>query len=238
MSRSAKFALVALAIVLGAIQFVSDGLLQRAAASPALPRAVPHGLSAGVVDAIPLPPFAREISAGIAIQDGRIPDAQRAIAALPPGPSRDDLQGRVLEAQGDRRAAVVRYVAAGDFARVRSAVDAMVDAGDIAPALETQRDLVARLRRLSDLEALAHSEWRLAQIEAIGGEHEKALADYQAALQLVPLSETYLLGAALEAFKLGRYDLAARYYERVVAMDPGSRDGKAGVARVKAKMRR
>lgn len=238
MSRSVRFALVAAALVLGAVQLVSGGLLQRAAAAPALPRAVPHGVAVAVVNAMPLPAFVREIGAGIAIDDGRIADAQRTIEGLPRGSARDDLQGRVLQAQGERRAAVAHYVAAGDFARVSAAVDAMVAAGDVTAALETQRDLVARLQRLSDLEALAHSQWRLAQIEAIAGEHEKALADYQAALQLVPLSETYLLGAANEALGLGRFDLAARYFERVVAIDPGSRDGQAGVAKVKERMRR
>jgi tetratricopeptide (TPR) repeat protein len=239
MSRSAKFALVvAAAIVLGAIQFVSDGVLQRAAASPSVPRAVPHGLAVRAADAMPLPAFAREIAAGIAIEDGRIADARRAIAVLPRGPARDDLQGRVLEAQGDRRAAVGRYVAAGDFARVSAAVDGMVATGDVAGALVTQRDLVARLRHLSDLEALAHAQWRLAQIESLAGRHESALRDYQAALQLVPLSETYLLGAANEALGLGELDLAARYFGRVVSMDPGSHDGQVGVAKVKARMRR
>ncbi|MGH7660532.1 MAG: hypothetical protein ACRENA_06410 [Vulcanimicrobiaceae bacterium] len=238
MSRSAKFALLlAAAVVLGAIQFFSDALLQRAAASPALPRALPQAAAVEAVDAIPLPAFAREIGAGIAIEDGRIPDAQHAIALLPRGPAYDDLQGRVLEAQGDRRAAVERYVAAGDFARVSVTVDAMVEAGDVEGALATQRDLVAHLGRLSDLEALAHAQWRLAQIEALAGEHQRALQDYHAALQLVPLSETYLLGAANEALGLGRLDLAARYFGRVVAIDPGSRDGQAGVAKVNARLR-
>ena len=237
MSRSARFALVAAAIVLGAIQFVSDGLVQRAAASPSLPRAIPHGAAVAVVDAMPLPAFAREIAAGIAIEDGRIQDAQRAVAELPRGPARDDLQGRVLEAQGDRRAAVAQYVAAGDFSRVSAAVDAMVSAGGVTPAVAMQRELVARLGKLSDLEALAHARWRLAPSESLAGEHNAALDDYQAALRLWPLSETYLLGAANEALGQGRLDLAERYFEQVLAMDPGSRDGQAGVAKVEQRRR-
>lgn len=238
MSRSVRFAVVAAAIVLGAIQFVSDGLLQRAAAAPSLPRAVPHGAAVAVMNAMPLPAFAREIGTEIAIEDGRVHDAQRALSELPRGPARDDLQGRVLEAQGDRRAAVTQYVAAGDFARVSAAVDAMVTAGDVTSAVATQRQLVARLEKLSDLEALAHARWRLAQIESLAGQHNAALDDYQAALRLWPLSETYLLGAANEALGQGRLDLAERYFEQVLAMDPGSRDGQAGVATVKSRMRR
>ncbi len=238
MSRWARYSLaIAAALVLGAIQCISDGLLQRAAASPAVPRFVPHGAAVSLADALPLPAFAREIGAGVAIDDGRIGDAQRLLAGLPPGPTRDDLEGRVLQARGDRRAAVARFVAAGDFSRVSATVDAMASSGDVAGAVGTQRDLVARLAKLGDLEALAHAHWRLAQLESADGQHARALKDYQAALQLWPLSETYLLGAANEAMGQNRLDLAMRYFKGVLALDPSSRDGQRGVAQVEERMR-
>jgi len=224
-----KFAALAIVAVLAVVQLASFGLFSHV---------VPHRAGVAFYDAaigLPLtPPFVRSVAAQVAIEDGRTNDAARAIARLAPGPEREDLEGRLLDAQGRHAAAIPHLVAAGDLVRVSAVVDALDAQGDLPAALTTQRDLVARLAKLGDLEGLAHAQWRLGQLESQAGRHEAALRDYRAALQLVPLSETYLLGAANEALFLGRTDLAARYFERVLALDPASRDGKDGLARVRA----
>lgn len=233
-----KAALIAIAvIVLGAMQLASDGLLNAEAEPASVPRLVPHAAGVAAFATLPLPAFMRSVAAGVAIDDGRFSDAQAAIASLPPGRERDDLAGRILAARGDARAAVVQFVAAGDLPRVSEAVDSLAARGDWSAALAQQREIVARLRRLGDLEGLAHAQWRLAQLEALSGDGASALRDYQAALQLVPLSETYLLGAANEALGTGHLDLAQQYYERVLTLDPSSADGRRGLARVQERLR-
>lgn len=231
-------ALAFLIAALGAMQFASDGLLDARAAAVAVPRLISHAASRTLfasLAALPFaPPFLRTVDAGTAVEDGRLAEAQDAIARIPPGRERDDLEGRVLAAQGDHHAAVVHFIAAGDLARVGDTVDALLSAGNLSEAIGVQSELVARLAVLGDEEGLAHAQWRLAQLESQAGQHAKALKDYQAALKLVPLSETYLLGAANEALGQGRLDLAMRYFRRVLALDPASHDGKVGVSRVEA----
>jgi len=233
-----KAALLALVlVVLAAMQLASDGLLNAEAEPASVPRLIPHAAGVAAFAALPLPAFMRAVAAGVAIDDGHFADAQAAIAALPPGGERDDLEGRLFAARGDARAAVARFVAAGDLPRVSDAVNTLAARDDWAPALAEQRDIVARLQRLGDLEGLAHAQWRLAQLEALSGDGASSLREYQAALQLVPLSETYLLGAANEALGTGHLDLAEQYYKRVLTLDPSSVDGRRGLARVMERLR-
>lgn len=221
------------------LQLASDGLFKRAAAPEAAPRLVPHAFGTRVFAALsasPLSPrFVREATAAIAIDDRDFPTARRLIDTLSPGPARDDLEGALLDAQGDHVQAIAFFVAGGNAARVNATVNALFDSGDFNDALAMQRELVVRLRALGDLESLAHAQWRLAQIESQNGEHAAAMRDYRAALQLEPLSETYLLGAGLESLKQGHLSTAKTYYDKVVALDPASLDGHVGLGRIAAR---
>lgn len=240
-------ALVAVAAWALAVQLASDGLYRDVAAPVAFPRAVPAAAGAAVYRALAALPFAPPyVRAGAAegeIADGRLAAATALVAGLPPGPDRDDLEGALLEARGDRGAAIARYVAAGDRVRVAEAVDRIDRAGDLPLALATQLQLVARLRALGEDDELATAYWRLGQLDAEAGYRDpaaraaawrRALGDYEDALTLEPLSETYLLGAGNQAFLNGALDAADGYFAQLLAVDPASADGHVGAGRVAA----
>jgi tetratricopeptide (TPR) repeat protein len=181
------------------------------------------------------PAFVRAIVARADIDEGSLNTAERLTASLPPGPQRADLEGDLLARDGNLRLAVSRFMDAGDTARVDAYVDNLVAAGSFEAAVTMQRLLVDRLRQLRDQGRLAQAEWRLAQIESATGDHIAAGRDYDAALRLIPLSETYLLGAANEALQFGSLHEAGEYFDSVVRLDPASLDGHIGVGRVAAR---
>jgi tetratricopeptide (TPR) repeat protein len=233
-----RLAVVAIVIVLGIfalIQLGSDAIFGESAAAGALPRAIPRSAGVTIYDAaarLPRPAFFRRVAAQAAIEDGRLARAQRLVTSMPDGADRDDLQGRIFSARGDHARAVARYVAAGDLARVGDAVDAFEREGNLALALVTQRRLLGELLAADDQDDLAHAYWRLAQLEGAAGLDAAALADYQHAIRLEPLSETYLLGAANQSMGHRGLALARAYFARVVQLDPGSADGHVGIGRV------
>jgi tetratricopeptide (TPR) repeat protein len=232
-----------LAALLGAVQLGSDALYGAAAAPLAFPHLVPRAVGIavyGVLAGAGLP-FARMTNASAAIDDGRLDVAAPLIASLPSGGARDDLEGRLLEARGDHAGALARFTAAGDIVRAIEAVDRLDASGQLDLARSAQGQLVAQLQRLDDPEGVARADWRLGELDAeIAGERHSlpaarsALADYQAALALEPLSETYLLGAANQALQNGDLVLARRYFANLLADDPASADGQVGAGRAAA----
>jgi tetratricopeptide (TPR) repeat protein len=236
------FLTLVLATILGAFalaQVASDGVFNAAAAKISVPRLVPHAAGVALYARLAEQPFApaltKRVAAAAAIRDNRLGDAQRLIALVPPGPERDDLAGRLLEARGEREAAVEHFVAAGDLIRVSSTVDALDRAGDVARAIRVQQRLLAKLQQLGDPIGVAHAYWRLGQLQSEVRDHRAAARDYAAAVALEPLSETFLLGAANEALVYGRLATAGKYFERAVAIDPNSLDAHVGVGRVAAR---
>jgi tetratricopeptide (TPR) repeat protein len=128
-----------------------------------------------------------------------------------------------------------------DVLTVRAQVDALDKAGDYRGAIALDRTLVARLDhdRLDQV-ALADALWRLGQLDAETGYVERgkrraqwgaALGDYERALQLEPLSETMLLAAGNQALLNGDRPTALQYFQRAIAVDPGSADARAGLHR-------
>lgn len=231
--------LVALAVV----QAGSDGLYGAAAAQGAFPHLVPRSVGVAVYAALAAAglPFARESSAEAAIDDRRFDDAAALVASLRPGAERSDLEGRLAEARGDHPRALERFIAAGDIVRAIEAVDRLDASGRLDLARSAQAQLVAQLQRLDDPEGVARAYWRLGELDAELGvrRHDAAAArtaleDYQAALKLEPLSETYLLGAANQALANGELPLARRYFASLLADDPGSADGQVGAGRAAA----
>jgi tetratricopeptide (TPR) repeat protein len=214
-----------------------------AAAEGAFPHLVPRGAGIAVYQVLAGlgVPFARTANAAAAIDDGRLDTAATLVASLAPGAQRDDLEGRLLEARGDHAGALGRFTAAGDIVRAIEAVDRLDASGQLDPARHAQAQLVAQLQRLDDPEGVARAYWRLGELDAEiagrrhdGGAAQAALADYQAALALEPLSETYLLGAGNQALQNGDLALARRYFTNLLADDPASADGQVGAGRAAA----
>jgi len=231
------------AVVLAAallIQVASDGLLQAGAATPSVPRAVPQDSAVQIyqwLTSLPFSPaFVRSVVAQSDIDSGHFGAAEQLTASLPPGSRRADLEGELSAHRGDQRMAVARFIEAGDSPRVNEYVDRLVQAGRAQEALRVQKLLVDRVSRLNDQGRIAQADWRLAQIESATGDHRNALLDYEAALRIIPLSETYLLGAANEALEYGSVRAAGDYFASVVRLDPTSLDGHVGVGRVAARM--
>jgi tetratricopeptide (TPR) repeat protein len=145
---------------------------------------------------------------------------------------------------GDRPARALALFppnSAVDVLTVRAQIDALDKAGDYRGADALDRSLVERLERDStDHVALTDALWRLGQLDAEIGYVERpsrrvqwqaASKDYDRALQLEPLSETILLAAANQALLNGDRDAAVQYFQRAIAVDPGSADAREGLHR-------
>ncbi len=130
---------------------------------------------------------------------------------------------------------------AADVLTVRAQVDALDKAHDYNGALALDRSLVARLEHdRMDQVALADALWRLGQLDAEVGYVERAkrraqwqdaLKDYERALQLEPLSETMLLAAGNQALLNGDRDSSLQFFQRAIAVDPGSTEAHEGLHR-------
>ena len=128
-----------------------------------------------------------------------------------------------------------------DVLTVRAQIDELDKAHDVHGADRLARSLVARLQRENtDQVALADALWRLGELDAELGyvepatrraEWQLSLKDYERALQLEPLSETMLLAAGNQALLNGDRPAALQYFQRAIAVDPGSTDARAGLHR-------
>jgi tetratricopeptide (TPR) repeat protein len=150
----------------------------------------------------------------------------------------------VASTLGDRPARALALFppnSAADVLTVRAQIDSLDKAGDYRGADALDRALIERLTHEStDQVALTDALWRLGQLDAEIGYVEKptrraqwqaALNDYERALQLEPLSETILLAAANQALLNGERDVAVQYFQRAIAVDPGSVDAREGLHR-------
>ena len=140
-----------------------------------------------------------------------------------------------------RALALFPQTMAADVLNDNARVEQLDKAGDYRAADALQRSLVARLEHEGgDRTALADALWKLGQLDAETGYVEKsqrkeqwqqALQDYQQALQLEPLNETYLLAAGNQALLNGDRAEALQFFNRALAADPGSADAREGLHR-------
>ena len=228
-------AVVALVVVLGAVQLASSAAYGDLAARPSLPAAL-HALDPTLLRPFLGGPAAR---AAAALHNGDLVEAQRLIATLPDNPRTADLQGRLLEARHDSDGAIAAYVRAGDGVRAQNLIDALA-ASDLPRALRDQRALVSALQgERSAAEETGQAWWRLGQLQAAAGyaaPAQRAMwwlaaeASYERALALAPNEETYLLAAGYQSLVNGDTASAARLYARAAAVVPNSADAFAGEA--------
>ncbi len=233
------------------MQLGSDALLGGAAVPGSFPAMLPVSLGIAIdrmlVAVFPLPMF-HELLGDAALRSGDLELAQAQIEALPLSKYRRALEGRLLDAQGKTGEAFLAYLDAGDIAALNRNVErADPDhIGDVAEAIRRERLVVARLRNdPARLDALAVALWTLGSLDAEQGYREegmravawaRALRDYQAALELTPLSEQVLLAAGNQALLIDQPKAALSYFHRAVDGDPRSADAYAGYGKAQARL--
>ncbi|HEY1727955.1 MAG TPA: hypothetical protein VGG22_06265 [Candidatus Baltobacteraceae bacterium] len=145
---------------------------------------------------------------------------------------------------GDRPARALAFFpqnSVADVLTVRAQIDALDKAGNYRDATALDEQLVERLERdRIDQVALADALWRLGQLDAETGyvepahrriQWQTALKDYDQALQFEPLSETLLLAAGNQALLNGDRNGSIQYFQRAIAVDPGSVNAREGLHR-------
>lgn len=231
--------------MLGGLQFFASLALRDRAQTGAWVTFVPPGVAARLAalgDGLPLPPLLRLVYARAAFAAGD--PARTALELQRAGPSPDAfaLRAALARAKGDVDEAVRDDLAAGDYARLASDLDALAARGDVAGALEVQRAAVAQLAtRRMEPDAFAEAQYRLGIFEQARGQafapgsatrraHEVAAASaYARSVALAPLDERYLLAAANQALNMGAWAQAAATFARAAAVDPVGADPPAGL---------
>jgi tetratricopeptide (TPR) repeat protein len=232
---------VAVALAALAVQLVSDGLYGGLATAPSLPHALagdwPFALLARIgLDRIP--------SVRVALARGAIARNQPAralelLAPLRPTSEVTDLRGRVALAQGDSRAALRDFAAAGDYTAAQTALAAL-GARDPAAGLVVVRDFERRLdASRSDPQVAAEVDWLEGKLAAAAARtrpaaaaayEREALDADRRALARAPNDEKYLLNEAFAGLLLGDAADALVSYRHAAEVVPDSVDAFAGVA--------
>lgn len=224
-------ACVALILAFAIIQAASFSLDADAAVPGALPRAVPKsfGLAVyGVLDRVAPAPYVESTLATNALAAGDVDDAERRVLRLPASPARDELLARVAIARHDDGLALEYFVAAPDFDAVQARVSALT-ATDPARAYALESALKLRLTTLgTHPDAVAEAAFRMGEISNVEHRYARGMDDFQTAVDLSPLSEKYLIGAANQALLLGDAARSDALFARAVDLDPASADAIAG----------
>jgi tetratricopeptide (TPR) repeat protein len=234
----------ALVVVFGALQFASDAFAEAAAAPGTLPTRIP--VSFGVafyraLDRIAPAPYVETSLAHEALARGDADAAERYALRLPSSPVRDELLARVALTRGQTALAREYFLAAPDPEAVEAAAQSLARAD---PAAGYALEALLRVRLARDgthPDAVAQSYWQMGLLanrtawrEVPGSAAQRAwlrrgLRDFEAAVDLAPLSERYVVSAANQADLLGERDRARTLFAQVVAMDPAGADAIAGL---------
>jgi tetratricopeptide (TPR) repeat protein len=235
---------IALAIVVGAIQFVATVALRERAVSGAWVRLVPEGVARRVerVDVAWMPQVLVLVLAGRALDEGDDARAQGLIARLGASDDRLALEGRLADARGDRAEAARDYLAAGDLDDIQTRVTALAQQSRFRDALTLQRALVARLESdptqrdtlalawyaLGGLEQSAAYQFFPGRPERKRLQHQ-AVTAYEHALALSPAQERYMIAYGTELINVWRYGDARAVFLRAMSVDPGDATPVAGL---------
>ena len=235
----ARRTLVAVAVVTallcGALQFASDALLSRHAASLSIPRHLPEELGVRIYDrltsVVPLPVVDLYLT-NDALFRHDVPAAERYAARIPAGPLASETRARVAVAEGDDEKAFQLFLDAGDDEALQRFVTNRAytfSGGSVRDAhrrgLRKAHGLEARVRdRLAAAgtrpNALADSWWRLGGFAEQLGDLREAADDYDHANALAPLNTKYLKDAGSLALRRHDWSTAAARFSRAYEIDP------------------
>jgi tetratricopeptide (TPR) repeat protein len=237
-------AIVALGLAFGVLQAASYALNAQAAAPGTLPTRVPPRFGLDVYRALDRVAPAPFVLSTLAEQSLERNDTQRALryaVRLPASPTRDDLLGRIAAARGERELALEYFLAAPDVALVSRAVAARASRSPAA-GYELERVLNARLALLTTHpDDVAEAYFQMGQLANRQAWREvpdskrqgfwlfRGMRAFQAAVNLAPLSEKYLIAAGNQAMLLGDLAHAHRLFVQAVGADPASANAAAGV---------
>ncbi len=237
-------AVAGLVIALGAVQAASDAMTARVAAAGTFPARVPERFGLAVyraLDRIAPAPYVEITLAQSALGRGDVDAAERYAVALPASATRDELLARVASARGQAELAREYFLAAPDPGAVNASAQTLA-AGNPAAGYALERLLRSRLARIgTHPDALAQASWQMGRLanrqawrEVPGSALQRAwlrraLRDFEAAEQLAPLSERYVVEAANQADLLGRRGRARELFAHAAAIDPASADAIAGL---------
>jgi Flp pilus assembly protein TadD len=240
----AAVALVALFCAMATVQLASYALDARAAVPGSLPARVPLGFGLAVyraLDRIAPAPYVESTLAAQALASGDLAAAQHYALRLPASPTRDELLAQTASARGDTMLALEYDVAAPDVDAVAKAA-ALLAASDPQAGYRLELHLKERLALLTTHpDAVAEASWNLGEFANESAWRERsgspaqtawlrrALADFESAVALAPLSEKYALAAGNQAALLGDFVRAGQLFRQAAEIDPGGADALAGL---------
>jgi len=175
------------------------------------------------------------------LERGNSAAAQRYTLRLPGSPVRDELLARIALMRGEALLAREYFLAAPDPDAVTAAAEELA-VKDPAAAYSLEKLLQVRLATTgTHPDAVAQTYWRMGRLanrqawrQVPGSALQRAwlrrgLRDFEAAVNLAPFSERYLVAAANQADQLGGRTRAKQLFAQAVDIDPGSADALAGL---------
>jgi tetratricopeptide (TPR) repeat protein len=245
--RIALFALGAIAaVILGGLQAIAAIALRANAAPGSLPYFAPSVLTRAVAALEPsalLPQELRRVLAATALANGNAALAERFANTLVRGPDRLDLQARIEEARGERDAAIVDFLAAGDLASIEARVDALVARDDVAAAQNLQSHAIEALRATrAQNDTLAEAFYRDALLQQarayempLGSRARTSLGyesaqSYRLATVYAPLELRYAIALGNQYLNIAQYALARKTFEHIAELDPANIEALTGLA--------
>jgi len=229
--------------MLGSVQLGSDALFARVAVPASVPRLLPQAWGTAIYHAIdriaPAPFVARELGRE-ALRRGDTASAEKYAVTLPAGGARDALFASIERARGEEALAIEYELAGLDLPRLLARIDA-IEAQHPRAAYALAVRLRARLATTATHpDALANIYWRCGMIatNAVYHGHRPALWNPRArrafltAARMAPYNNNYALGVAAYYYRMQENERARAWYRRVIAIDPASADGWAGLGSV------
>jgi tetratricopeptide (TPR) repeat protein len=236
--------LVAVVVAFGAVQFASDALNARAAAPGTIPTRIPASFGAAVyrwLERIAPAPYVEATLARHDLESADPDAAERHAVRLPASPMRDELFARIASARGQPTLAFEYFLAAPNADAVQESVERLAHT-DPAAAFALERLLAERLALLrTHPDAVGEAYWRMGLLanrqawRQIPGSTtqrawlRRAFGYFEAAVELAPLSERYVLADANQADLVGERRRAAELFGQAVEIDPASADALGGL---------
>jgi tetratricopeptide (TPR) repeat protein len=232
----AVVAALAIVVGLGALQALASIAAAPAAQDGSLVRRLSvAGPRVDALDpALPMPEALRILLVRRALAARDLARAAALAERLGPSTDRASFEARIAELRGDAAAAQRGWFDAGDYDELERLVDELERRGDVRGAERLQSRIVARLAQdRTHPNTLAEAWWRLGVLcaalpprarspEGTQPYARRAIAAYEEAIALAPLSAKYLISAASQDLNLHDLDGAQRYFERAAEQVPGS----------------